>query len=73
MRCSPLAVYSHMLSKEDLRKTVTMDGNFTHCNKNVIDAVYLYCYTIGQLISSAESDVNKLIEDTIASTIQVCK
>ena len=50
-----------------------MDGNFTHCNQNVMDAVYLYCYTIGKLISSAESDVNKLIDDTMASTVQVCK
>jgi ADP-ribosylglycohydrolase len=57
MRCTPLAVYSHLLSREQLKKTVIKDNNFTHSNPNVIDAVYLYCYTIGQIISSEKDDI----------------
>lgn len=54
MRCTPLAVYSHLLSKQDLKRVVITDNNFTHCHPNVIDSVYLYCYAIGILIKHGD-------------------
>jgi ADP-ribosylglycohydrolase len=53
MRCTPIAVYSHLLSAEDLHKVVVADVSFTHCHQNVISSVYLYCYAIGRLIKYA--------------------
>jgi ADP-ribosylglycohydrolase len=72
MRCTPLAVYSHLLPSDQLRQTVIKDNNFTHCNPNVIDAVYLYCFTIGKLISSDKSDMKERIEEAINLTSEVC-
>lgn len=51
-----MAVFGHLLSPEDLRRASLADVNFTHCNKDVIDAVYLYCYAIGRLIKMGNTE-----------------
>ncbi len=73
MRCTPLAVYSHLLSTEQLRKVVIFDNNFTHCNKTVIDAVFLYCFTVGKLILSDQNDLKERIDEVVKVTAEVCK
>jgi ADP-ribosylglycohydrolase len=65
MRCTPLAVYSQLLSVEQLRKAVIMDNNFTHCHPAVIDAVFLYCFTIGKLIISDKIDIKERINEAM--------
>ena len=49
------------------------DNNFTHCNPIVIDAVFLYCFTIGKLIGSSKIDMRERIEEAINATSDVCK
>ena len=56
MRSTPLAVYGHRLNREELMQIVTLDCNFTHCHKNVIDAVYLYCLAIGVMITECQNE-----------------
>lgn len=56
MRSTPLAVFGHKLNKEELMQIVSLDCNFTHCHKNVIDAVYLYCLAIGFLIKECQNE-----------------
>jgi len=52
---------------------VIFDNNFTHCNPIVIDAVFLYCFTIGKLIGSDKSDLKERIDEAISATEKVCK
>lgn len=71
MRSTPIAVYGHLLSKEDLRSIIKVDCNFTHCHPNVIDAVYLYSLAIGSLIRTGDDpDRVKIAMDLI---LKECK
>lgn len=49
------------------------DNNFTHCHPAVIDAVFLYCFTIGRLIRSEKSDLKERIDEVMKETAEVCK
>ena len=46
---------------------------FTHCHPNVINAVFLYCFTIGRLIVSEKNDLKERIDEAIKTTAEVCK
>ena len=50
MRATPLAVWGHKLTKDDLYNAVKYQTLMTHSNKVAIDATYLYCYAISLLI-----------------------
>jgi len=50
MRVTPLAVWGRLLSKDDLFNAVNLQTALTHQNKAAIDATYLYCLAIQQLI-----------------------
>jgi len=52
---------------------VIFDNNFTHCNPIVIDAVFLYCFSIGKLIGSDKSDLKERIDEVMRATAEVCK
>ena len=56
MRATPMAVYGHLLSKEQLSSCVMYDAHFTHSNQIVFDAIYVYCFAIGHLIRNAHID-----------------
>eukprot|EP00347_Sterkiella_histriomuscorum_P003232 403365085 len=62
MRITPLAVWASKLSNEDLYKAVHLQTYFTHCNKAVIEATYLYCLVI-KLILNGETDRVKIYND----------
>lgn len=70
MRSTPIAVYSHMMSKEMLRQISAADVNMTHHMSCVIDAVYLYQYAIGKLIKHAD-DPDRAVT-VFKSTFQLC-
>ena len=71
MRSTPIAVYGHKLSKQELMTIIKDDCHFTHCNKNVIDVVYLYCLAIGQLINKADRADRAAL--AFAEVVQACK
>ena len=52
---------------------MVFDNNFTHSNPAVIDAVFLYCFTIGKLIGSDKDDLQELIDEVVEATAEVCK
>ena len=54
MRCTPMAVYTHLIGWEKAHQICSADVMFTHCAKNVIDAVFLYGQAIGYLIRHAD-------------------
>jgi len=56
MRATPMAVYGHSLSNDQLRECVKYDAFFTHSNQAVFDTIYVYCFAIGHLIRNAEED-----------------
>lgn len=51
MRITPLAVWGHKLSKEELYEVIKLETSMTHSNQIAIDASYLYCFAIVQLIN----------------------
>jgi ADP-ribosylglycohydrolase len=54
MRCTPLAVYTHMMEAETARKVIRLEVQFTHAHRNVHDAIFAYCQAIGFLIKNPE-------------------
>jgi len=59
MRVTPLAVWGHKLSKDDLYHAVRYQTMFTHANPTAINATYLYCYAISILINKDYSQPGK--------------
>jgi len=59
MRVTPLAVWGHKLSKDDLYHAVRYQTMFTHANPTAINATYLYCYAISILIDKDLSEKGK--------------
>lgn len=55
MRCTPMAVYTHLLDYKTAHQVISQDVAFTHCHDNVVDAIYLYQSAIGYLIRHADS------------------
>ena len=53
MRVSPLAVWAHKLTMEDLERAVKADVSFMHSKKEMADIVTAYCLAIGTLIKNA--------------------
>ena len=57
MRATPMAVFiSKLKDVEPMMKAVKADVEFTHCNKIVTEAIFLYCYTIALLIQNHDDD-----------------
>lgn len=52
MRLTPLAVYCYNMSKEDMQTAVRLQTFLTHSNPQAINACYLYCFAIAQLIKT---------------------
>jgi ADP-ribosylglycohydrolase len=52
MRITPLAVWCHNLSEEELKRAVENEDSLTHSNKNAQAASYLYCLCIKYLIEN---------------------
>ena len=50
MRVTPLAVWGHKLSKDDLYQAVKYQTMFSHSNEMAILATYVYCFAIGTLV-----------------------
>ena len=69
MRVTPLAVWARNLTKkEDLYAAVKYQTLLTHSNPTAINATYLYCYAIIQLIKkdySAEGACKELLAQVI--------
>ena len=55
MRISPLAVWGHKLSNDDLKYAVMYETNLTHSDPSAIEATYLYCFAI-KMILKGEKD-----------------
>jgi ADP-ribosylglycohydrolase len=53
MRVTPLAVWGHKLSRDELYEVVKLETALTHSNQIAIDASYLYCFAIVQLINGS--------------------
>lgn len=68
MRSTPISVYGHLLSLNDLRSIVKQDNNFTHCHANVVDSVYLYAVAIGELIRQGDNPSRACMAFTAART-----
>lgn len=52
MRITPLAVWGHKLSDEDLLQAVKLQTNLTHSHNDPNLACYLYCLAIKHLINN---------------------
>lgn len=52
MRITPLAVFCHNLSKEDLKLAVYLQTYLTHSNEIALEACFLYCLAIQHLIKN---------------------
>ncbi len=46
----PVAIWGHKLDKENLHAAVKLVVMMTHCHEVVVEACYLYCFAIQQLI-----------------------
>ena len=57
MRITPQAVWGYKLGKEDLYNAVMLQTGLTHLHKTAVDTSYLYCYAIGILINTGDSDL----------------
>ncbi|TNV79665.1 hypothetical protein FGO68_gene3774 [Halteria grandinella] len=57
MRITPLAVWGYRLSNEELYEAVKLQTHFTHSHKVAIDACYLYCFAIKQLIITGNPEI----------------
>lgn len=53
MRITPLAVWGYKLKDEELYEAVKLQTLFTHSHQIAVDACYLYCFAIKQLIIGA--------------------
>ena len=51
MRCTPLAVWCHNLTREEIIQAVPLDVNFTHNNKASEIVVTTYCLAIQYLLN----------------------
>ena len=51
----PVAIWGHKLDKDSLHTAVKLVVLMTHSNKLVIEACYLYCFAIIQLINGNTS------------------
>ena len=71
MRCTPIAVYSHLLEYQIAWHVIKQDVLFTHCHINVVDAIFLYCSAIGYLIRHADSETRAA--DAIQYCTQLCE
>eukprot|EP00831_Metopus_contortus_P063509 TRINITY_DN56024_c0_g1_i1.p2 TRINITY_DN56024_c0_g1~~TRINITY_DN56024_c0_g1_i1.p2 ORF type:complete len:113 (+),score=18.82 TRINITY_DN56024_c0_g1_i1:221-559(+) len=52
MRITPLAVWAHKLSDDELFEAVFIDTSLTHCNKVALTATAAYCLCIKYLIQT---------------------
>jgi ADP-ribosyl-[dinitrogen reductase] hydrolase len=73
MRITPLAVWGHKLSKDDLYLAVKYQTMFTHANPTAINATYLYCYAIKLLIKEDLSmkDMGKKVFEKIVEEAKI--
>ena len=60
MRITPLAVWGHKLTRDELYELIKLQTAITHSNQIAIDASYLYCFAIVHLING------KTAQDTYA-------
>ena len=53
MKITPMAVWAHQLSEEDLAEAVKQDVSFMHSREDMWHLCTAYCIVIGTLIKSA--------------------
>lgn len=54
MRITPLAVWCYKLSDQDLLTAVKLQTYLTHCHPLVVEACYLYCLAIKQILNGPD-------------------
>jgi ADP-ribosylglycohydrolase len=60
MRCTPLAVWCHRLTREEIEKAVPKDVNFTHNNRLSEKVVVTYCLAIQYLLQHPKDTDRRL-------------
>ncbi|MEM7361697.1 MAG: ADP-ribosylglycohydrolase family protein [Bacteroidota bacterium] len=63
MRCTPLIVYGHNLSKEQLAQLMVEDASLSHANKIGYRANQTYAIAIQSLLNSTEEDRKKRMKE----------
>ena len=54
MRITPIPVWGHLLSDDDLEKAVILESSLTHSNPVALEACIIYCLTIKYLINNPD-------------------
>ena len=55
MRCSPIGIYAHKLTDDEIAHIAQLDSKLSHPNETVCDAVSCYCIAIAEIVSSGDS------------------
>lgn len=65
MRLTPLAIWAHKLSSDELFEAVKLQTYLTHPNEIAIHASYLYCYALKLILNG-----NTKNEDVYSETFK---
>lgn len=60
MRCTPIAVWAHRFSEEEIVEVTAAECTLTHCNPAIVDANTCYILAITHLIRHPKARVGRI-------------